>query len=525
MPDHETTEAPERTSGLTRRDVLLAGAGAAAAFGVLPRVADAALRSTLATPKRGGTLRVGIAGGSSADNFDAALINGPSATTRGQIFYETPVWLDGKFGLRPWLAESLTPNGTADRWTMRLRPGLEFHNGKSVTPEDVLYSLKRLLDPKSGATAAAQLGAVDLARSKKIDKRTVEIALKRPYSFFDQVLSDIVYVIPTGYDPKKPVSTGPWKLVSYAPGRQTELVPFENYWGPKPHVDHLLIVELPDDTARVNALISGQVDVINQVPYAQAQALGGNKAIKLVSSPTGAFNPITMRVDQAPFGDVRVRQAVRLCMDRGQAVQTALFGQGTPGYDSFGKFDPAYTEKWKREIDVDRARSLLKAAGKEGLKVELTTTPIAAGIVEACQLLAQNAKKAGLDITVKKVDIGTFFGGYGKWPFAIDYWVGLPFLVLASLNDGPGATVVNTTHFDDPGYNKLFDQAAKTLDAKKRAELIHQMQKVQYDRGGNLIWSFQNTLDAYSSKVDGYDPVDHTGWGLGRCRLDKLFFT
>ncbi len=97
--------------------------------------------------------------------------------------------------------------------------------------------------------------------------------------------------------------------------------------------------------------------------------------------------------------------------------------------------------------------------------------------------------------------------------------------MLASLNDGPGATVVNTTHFNDPGYNKLFDQAAKTLDAKKRAELIHQMQKVQYDRGGNLIWSFQNTLDAYSSKVGGYDPVDRTGWGLGRCRLDKLFFT
>jgi peptide/nickel transport system substrate-binding protein len=339
------------------------------------------------------------------------------------------------------------------------------------------------------------------------------------------VLSDIVYIVPTGYDPKKPVSTGPWKLVSYAPGRQTELVPFENYWGKKPYVDRLLIVELPDDTARVNALISGQVDVINQVPYSQGQALGSNKAITLVSSPTGAFNPITMRVDQAPFDDVRVRQAIRLCMDRGQAVQTALFGQGTPGYDSFGKFDPAYTEKWKREIDVDRARSLLKAAGKEGLEVELTTTPIAAGIVEACQLLAQSAKKAGLDITVKKVDIGTFFGGYGKWPFAIDYWVGLPFLVLASLNDGPGATVVNTTHFNDPGYNKLFDQAAKTLDAKKRTELIHQMQKVQYDRGGNLIWSFQNTLDAYSSKVSGYDPVDHTGWGLGRCRLDRLFFT
>jgi peptide/nickel transport system substrate-binding protein len=261
------------------------------------------------------------------------------------------------------------------------------------------------------------------------------------------------------------------------------------------------------------------------VPFSQAAALKSNSALKLVSSPTGAWNPITMRVDQAPFTDVRVRQAIRLCMDRKQAVGTALFGQGAPGHDYYGKFDPCYAETLKREQDIERAKSLLKAAGKQGLSLELTTTPLAAGIVEACQLLAQDAKKAGVDITVKKVDFGTYFGGYGKWPFAIDYWVGLPYLVLASLNDGPGATVVNTTHFNDPQFNKLFNQAAKTLDESKRCDIIHQMEKIQFERGGNLIWSFQNTLDAYSTKVAGYDPVDRTGWGLGRCRLDRLYLT
>ncbi|MBM3679292.1 MAG: ABC transporter substrate-binding protein, partial [Actinobacteria bacterium] len=475
--------------------------------------------------KKGGTLRVGIAGGSPSDNFDAALVNGPSPTTRMQVFYETPIWLDGKFKLHNWLAESLEPNATANRWTMRLRRGLEFHNGKTVTADDVLFSLRRIMNPKIGATASAQLGALDLKKTRKVDARTVEFALKQPYSFFDQVLSDIVYIVPTGYDPKKPVSTGPWKMVSYTPGRQAELVPFENYWGKKPLVDELLVVELPDDNARVNALLTGQVDVINSVPFSQAATLGKNSAIKLVSSPTGAYNPITMRVDQAPFDDVRVRQAIRLCMDRKQAVATALFGQGTPGNDTFGKFDPSYSNAFKREIDIDRATSLLKAAKQQNLKLELTTTPLGAGIVEACQLLAQNAKKAGIDITVKKTDIGTFFGGYGKWPFAVDYWVGLPFLVLSSLNEGPDATIVNPAHFSDPEYNKLFNQAAATLDLKKRTEIVHQMQKIQFERGGNLIWSYQNTLDAYSTKVAGYDPVDRTGWGLGRCRLDRLYFT
>src|SRR5262249_36599409 len=179
-----------------------------------------------------------------------------------------------------------------------------------------LFSMARIINPKSGATAAAQLGQLDLRASKKLDKRTVQFALKRPYSFFDQVLSDICYIIPVGYNPKKPVSTGPWKLVSYSPGQQPVLKPSENYWGKKPAVDQLVIVELPDDSARVNAMLAGQVDVINQVPYAQTAALKGNSAMKLVVSPTGAWNPITMRVAMAPFNDVRVRQAIRLSMDR-----------------------------------------------------------------------------------------------------------------------------------------------------------------------------------------------------------------
>ena len=517
-------QAAERDNGMTRRELVKAGAAGALILGSGGLLRAGTAHGAASRARSGGVLHVGIAGGGPTDNFDAALINGPSATTRGQVFYETLVWLDGKFKLHNWLVDELTPNATATKWTARLKPGLEFHNGKTVTPEDVLFSMARLINPKSGATAAAQLGQLDLRASKKLDKRTVQFTLERPYSFFDEVLSDICYIIPVGYNPKKPVSTGPWKMVSYSPGQQTVLEPFANYWGKKPVVDQLVIVELPDDSARVNAMLAGQVDVINQVPYAQAAALKGNSRMKLVVSPTGAWNPITMRVDVAPFNDVRVRQAIRLSMDRKQAIQTALFGQGAAGYDYYGRFDPCYEDTLERQQNVEQARALLRAAGKQNLRVELVTTPIAAGIVEACQVLAQNAKAAGIDISLRKVDISTYFSQYGKWPFAIDYWVGLPYLVTASINDGPGANVVNTTHFNDPQFNKLFNLAARTLDKEKRCNIVHQMQKIQFDRGGNIIWSFQNTVDAYSTKVTGYGTVDETGWGLDRCRLDKLSF-
>lgn len=516
---------------LTRRELVRAGIVGAAALGSGRLVgglgggtAEAAtMRVLTSTAKRGGTLRVGIAGGASTDDFDAAHINGPSATVRLQAFYETVPFLDGQFRLdNGFLADEFEPNKTADQWTVRLKQGVEFHNGKTATADDLLFSIKRTLDPKSGATVAGQLTAIDLKRTKKLDKRTVRFALKAPQSFFDYMLSDAVFLIPVGYDPKQPVSTGPWRFKSFQPARQTVLTRFENYHGTPAYADQLVMTELPDDTARVNALLSGQVDVVNQVPYSQVAPLKGQSGVRVANSPTGGWNPITMRVDVAPFNDVRVRQAIRLAMDRKQAIASALYGQGVPAGDTYGRFDPSY-KNFVRDQNVEKATSLLKAAGQSNLKLELVTSPIAAGIVEACQVLAQNAKAAGINITVRKVDPGTYFSRYGKWPFAIDFWVGLPYLVVASIADGPGATVVNTTHFNDPAFNKLYALASKTLDKRKRTSIIHQMQKIQYERGGYIIWSFQNNVDAYSKKVGGVQPIDKTAFGMNRGQLHKLW--
>ena len=214
---------------ITRREVLrkgVAGAVLLGAGGLLG--SDAARAATLhgfaMNAKRGGTLRVGIAGGSPTDDFDMAHVNGPSATFRAQVFYETVTFLDGQFKLHnDFLCDECRPNATADVWTVRLKQGVEFHNGKTLTADDLLFSIRRILNPKSGATAAGQLTAIDLAKTRKLDNRTVRFVLKTPQSFFNYLLSDIVYVVPVGYNPKRPVSTGPWKFKSFQPARQTVL--------------------------------------------------------------------------------------------------------------------------------------------------------------------------------------------------------------------------------------------------------------------------------------------------------------
>jgi peptide/nickel transport system substrate-binding protein len=521
----------ESDHGLTRRAVLLAGAGGAGALvlagcGAGSSTVMKTLGSSTAPtgkPKPGGVLRVGIGGGSSSENFDAALVNGPAATTRDQVFYENLIWMDGTFGLENALCEEITPNKTHDQWTVKLKPEVEFHNGKTLTADDVLFTMQRILDPKVGVTASGQYLNV-LAQTKKIDSHTVRFDLHYPNISFPALLSDVTYIIPVGYDPQNPVSTGPWKFKSYTPGQQTVLERFDNYWGPKALAEELILVELPDDTARANAMLSGQVDAINQVPFVQVSQLEGNSAINIVASETAGFNPITMRVDVAPFDDVKVRQAIKLLMNREQAITSALNGQGQPASDYFGRFSEGYDGGPQREQDIEEAQSLLKQAGREDEAFQLVTTPIAAGLVQATEVLAANAKQAGVNLTTKLVEPSTFFSRYEKWPFAVDYWVGLPYLVVASIATGPKADVVNTTHFNDPEYNSLFFQASKQADKAKREEIIQEMHKIEFERGGFLIWSTQNTVDAYSTKLAGYDPVDHTAWGLSRCRLDRIGF-
>jgi peptide/nickel transport system substrate-binding protein len=244
-------------------------------------------------------------------------------------------------------------------------------------------------------------------------------------------------------------------------------------------------------------------------------------APKVLTSETGAWQPFTMRVDQAPFSDVRVRQAMRLIADRQQLIQQALSGQGRVGNDLYSPFDPAFNKDLpQRKQDIAQAKSLLKQAGQSDLRVQLVTAPVFQGIVEAAQVLAQQAKAAGVTISVRKVDSGTFYGdNYLKWPFAQDFWFTRTYLgqvAQGSLKNSP----FNETHWNDPQFTKLIAQARAELDEAKRTELLKEAQKLEYDKGGYIVWSFSNQVDAFSAKLGGFQPsksgVPLTNYGFGK---------
>src|SRR5829696_2888847 len=459
--------------------------------------------------KSGGILRVGATGGGAEDSIDAHRPTSDPDIMRVWNMYESLAVRSPDFSkLDMLLAESIEPDGgTPDSWTVRLKQGITFHNGKDVTADDVIFSLRRITDPKDPKVGNASISYIDRKGLKKVDERTVRIPLEFANANFPDDLGQYFNaIVPTDYDPKQPVGTGPFKYQSFTPGQRSVFVKNENYWeNGKPFADQLVIIDFPDDTARTNALLGGQVEAINNLPAAQVASVRGNPNLRVMNSQTGAWQPFTMRIDAKPFDDNRVRQAFRLIVDRDQMVAQVLSGFGSVANDLYARYDPMYAKDLpQRKQDLEQAKALLKQAGQEKLTVELVTAPVFQGIVEAAQVFAEQAKGAGVTVKVRRVDSGTFYGdNYLKWPFAQDFWATRTYLAQVAQGDLPNSPF-NETHWGKGRFQQLIQQARGEVDEAKRREILHEAQKMQYEQGGYIIPYFSNFIDAYSSKVGGF---------------------
>jgi peptide/nickel transport system substrate-binding protein len=517
---------------LTRRQLLrTAGVGAAVvATGALTGCGTAAIPGAEASGggavARGGRVRVGVVGGSLQDTLDAhAPITHPDQA-RVVNLYDTLLEFDHDYQIRPALAESVESSSDAMQWTVRLRDGLEFHNGKTITANDVVATLQRIADPDNPQAGAVGLAAIDLDAMQLMDQRTVRLNLTRPdATMADQLAQYANGIVPEDYDPDKPVGSGAFALSSFEPGLQSVFAAHQNYWrAGRPHLGEVVIIDFPDDTARVNALLGGQVDAIDQLPIALTPVINGDPSLRVLESETGAWLPFTMRVDVPPFDDVRVRQAMRLVVDREQMINQVLSGHGRVANDLYSPFDACYTADLpQRRQDIDQARALLSDAGQEGLTVELVTSPVAAGLVEAAQVFARQAAAAGITVNVRRVDEGEFYGDqYLQWPFAQDFWFTRNFLPQASNGSLPGSPY-NETHWADPEFVSLVQQAKATVDQQQRCELVHAAQRIEYESGGHIIWGFTNQVDAYNVRLSGLRP-DRSGLPLSGYKFRDVAF-
>ena len=230
-----------------------------------------------------------------------------------------------------------------------------------------------------------------------------------------------------------------------------------------------------------------------------------------------------MAIDMAPFDDPKVRQAMRLIIDRQQVLDQIGSGYGTIAKDLYSPFDEGYYKDLpQREQDIDQAKSLLKSAGQEGLKVDLHTTNGASGMVELASVFASQAKDAGVTITVKN-DPNYYGDAYLKLAFSVDFWGTRGYLNQVQQGSLP-TSPYNETHWPPKSgtgsnFGDLYKQALEETDSAKRIEIEHEMQKLEYDLGGYIIPFFGSLIDGHSSKVAGLKPSKGTlnlaGFGHG----------
>ncbi|MHB8505180.1 MAG: ABC transporter substrate-binding protein, partial [Acidimicrobiales bacterium] len=481
-----------------------AGSGAGAGTGASSSTGSA----SAGTPKRGGTLQAALTGGSSQDTLDAQSGVNNVDFSRILALYNPLVAYNSDVQPTNALAESFEPNATGTQWTVRVKQGVTFHDGRPLTADDVLFSINRVVSHK--LPGSSMLPTLDLAGVKKLDTYTLLLPFHSPYASLIEALAGYSYylnIVPVGYDPKNPVGTGPFKYKSFTPGTQSTFVRNPDYWEPGlPYLDEVVISDYADANTQINALQSGQADVVNLLSASVIGTVASSGA-KVVISSGGGFTPFTMRVDSPPFNDVRVRQAFRLIADRQQMLQVVFEGHGLIGNDVFSIYDPEYDSAIPQRVpDIEQAKSLLKAAGREGLSVELVTSDIAQGTVSVAQVFAQQASQAGVKVALRTVNVTDFYGpDYLKWQFAQDYWYFsdyLPQVGQATLPNSP----FNETHFDNPRYIALYNEAVSTLDKAKQTELVHEMQLIDYTEGGYIIPYFPPVIDAHAAKVQGVLP-------------------
>jgi peptide/nickel transport system substrate-binding protein len=516
----------ERHPGLRRRGFLAATSLGALALttgcGTSDSEGDA---KSDGAPKRGGRLRAAFAGGGASETLDPHLANLFADVARAKALYDKLADYGADLSAQPRLATKWEPNKTLDRWQVTLREAT-FHDGKPVTAADVLYSYRRIADPDKAFRAKASLEPIDLDASRATGQRSIEFVLKRPTAEFPNVLAAFgAYIVPdkaADFD-KNPVGSGPFRFVSFAPGRSAVFRRYDDYWEGAPHLDELEFVVANEESARVNALLGGQVEYAHELNPTTARAHEGKGQIEIVRLRNSAMQAFCMKTDRPPFDDPRVRQAFFLIADRKELVDGALSGAGVVGNDLFGKGYQYYDDSLpQREQDLDRARALLKQAGAENLKVTLDTSAVAAGFTEAASIFRDQAAKAGVTIDVKMGSKDSYWADILNNGTLCCYRSGaMPIEAHISQRLLTDSTT-NATKWQHKDFDALYEQAQSTRDESARAAVFDRMQRRLYTEGGFLIWGFADWILGTARSVRGVEtkaPANTLDWA----RFDKVW--
>jgi peptide/nickel transport system substrate-binding protein len=429
--------------------------------------------------------------------------------------YNRLVDVDDNFKVLPELATewSVSPDGLT--WTFKLREGVKFHSGKDFTSADVVYTFKRMLDEKLGSGARAVLEFLDADGIKAPDAHTVTFTTKKPVVELPVLITNkFTNIVPDGAKHEDlrlhEDGTGPFMQEAFTPNAPVRIFKKNpNYWDAgKPKADCIRVTVAQEAVAAVSALKAGQVDLMLNVDPSVISTLKDDPSVTLLETAASNSMTISFWVDTKPFDDVKVREALKLVVDRQAMIDTVLLGFGESGADNpVPVGNPNSYVKEAPKQDIEKAKALLAEAGyKDGLKFDLYTAEGVPGMVRMAQVYAEQAKAAGIEINVIVTPAESFWD---------DVWLKQSAVTSAwSMRPpGEGLAVAYTqsakwkeTHWERPDYDAMLLKANTTVDNAERQKLFQQTGELLAKEGGLVLPMFVHQVLALRKGCEGYTP-------------------
>ncbi|XDF33717.1 ABC transporter substrate-binding protein [Paracidovorax avenae] len=495
--------------GASRRDVLamfLAGGMQASLAGGLATMAASAHAQT---PRRGGRIRVAGATAAATDTLDPAKQSNQTDYSRGNMLYNGLFSLDGSLTPQPALAES---HSTADAktWVFKLRKGVVFHDGKALEPEDVVFSLMRHKDPATASKAKVLAEQIDSVKASGPGEVTV--VLTQPNADLPVILGTFhFHIVKNGTtDFNAGIGTGPYKLKEFKPGVRSLVVRNDAYWKPgKPYLDEIEFVGIGDETARVNALLSGGMDLVASVNPRAVARVKGTPGYAIFTTQSGQYSDLILRKDMGPGANPDFVLAMKHLFDREQMKKTIALDYAVLGNDQ--PVDPTnrfyFAGLPQRTFDLDKAKFHLQKSGVTG-KIPMVTSPAAMYSTEIALLLQQSGQRIGLDLDVKRMPAD------GYWS---NHWLTNP-VGFGNVNPRPSADTLltqffksdaawNESRWKSPQFDQLLVAARAETDQAKRKQMYADMQTMIHQDAGIGIPLFLASIDGHSSKLKGLSPI------------------
>lgn len=510
---------------ISRRD-FLKRAGAVGAVGAAPLSMLGTAPAFAA--KRGGRLRLGLAGGSTDDTLDPGTITDffMQVLTHAIRNNVTEIAPDGS--LVGDLAESWEGKPGAKEWNFVIRRGVEFHNGKTLTAADVVASLRHHIRPDSTSAMKGPLEQIESLRA--LSPRLMQVKLKTGNADFPYTLTDYhLGVWPEDESPLQGTGTGPFILGDFEPGVRASARRNPNYHKEgRPFFDDLAITAIEDASARSNALRAGEVDAINRVEYKTANLMDRLPGINVFSITGTGHYTIPMFADVEPFDDVNVRRALRWAIDREALLKTIINGHGAVGNDlPIARHQPFYnTSLEQRTYDPDKAKFYLKQAGLSSLDVQVSTADAAfSGAVDAAVLYKEHAAKAGINIdVVRESSDGYWSNVWLKKPWVFCFWGGRPTQdQMWTVAYQKGADW-NDNHWYNDRFQNLLLQARAEVNEELRREMYWEMQELHWDEGATIVPLFNNFVSGVSSKIATTGTISGTAEMDGYRATERWWF-